>query len=212
MASAVRQLAPERDTPRVNVRVPKCTRVTGNVRTPLRTNVELRCNPLLSRLPSRRPRPRSSRLPPAPRCSSLASRSAHDFSTALGWRYPPHPTPLTASAAWRNPTAGQISRFGAEGFEVVAISVQSEVSGLRFSIRTVEDLPSTGPCHFLRPAGTAIFQSRGASWHCYCQSPPTHRGTRTGWLVARRPPPPRSPALPRHPLPQPVAIPKSGSQ
>ena len=45
---------------------------------------------------------------------------------------------------------------------------------------------------------TAIFQIRGASWHCSCQSPPTHRETRTRWLVVTRPPPPRSPALPRH--------------
>ena len=54
----------------------------------------IRCNPLLSTLPSRRPDRCSTHLPPAPFCSSRRSRSARYFYTALGWRCPLHPTPL----------------------------------------------------------------------------------------------------------------------
>ena len=52
MAPAVGLLAPESDTHRVKIILPTCTRNAGNVKTVLRTNFELKCNPLLSTQPA----------------------------------------------------------------------------------------------------------------------------------------------------------------
>ena len=134
-ASAVRPPAPERDTHRVNVMLPKSTRATGNVPTPLRTNFALRCNPLLAKssTPRRLTPPATSTMlfsPHVPQCSSIFEKHRE-----LAVSTSSHSSGCFCSEAH------QTSRFSEKGVSVET-KFQSEVSGLRFSIRTVEDLPA----------------------------------------------------------------------